>query len=121
MDPAKIQKQPSEIDLASLASLYASVGFGAAGACDLAQLEQAVSRSLIYIALDNVDNTIIGVLRAMSDGALTTWIAEVIVAPARQRTGVGKQLVETFLEDYAHTAIYAEALAGSEVFLSAVA
>jgi predicted N-acetyltransferase YhbS len=38
---------------------------------------------------------VIGFLRAVTDGAVTTYVAEILVAPERRRQGIGAALIET--------------------------
>lgn len=45
-------------------------------------------------------DTIIGFARAMSDEAFAVYIADILVAPARQREGIGRALTEAIQEHY---------------------
>ena len=44
--------------------------------------------------------SIIGFARAMSDEAFAVYIADILVAPTRQREGIGRALTEAIQEHY---------------------
>ena len=54
--------------------------------------------SCTVVALE--DTRVVGFARAMSDEAFAVYIADILVAPDRQRQGIGRQLVETILRRY---------------------
>jgi len=43
---------------------------------------------------------VIGFARAMSDEAFAVYIADILVAPDRQRQGIGRALVDAILDHY---------------------
>ena len=74
-------------------------GHEAAQAVDTQRLHRAIeSSSLALVALD--DDAVIGFARAMSDEAFAVYIADILVAPDRQRQGIGRALVEAILDHY---------------------
>ncbi len=62
------------------------------------------------------DNQLIGAARVLSDDAICSWVPEVVVMPEWQKKGVGKILLKSISERFAHTAIYTEAFKGTETF-----
>lgn len=114
-----IERHPSSIDLDALARLYEVVGFGLAESYDLRSLQTAIANSdYIVTATDLPTRKLTGFLRALSDDVSVTWISEIIVDPEHQKTGIGRKMLETLVEDLGHTAIYGEALRGSEKFFT---
>ena len=108
---------PTEIEPRSVAELYGSVGWGDPQAYRDAELRMMVAQSTFF-AVAEENGQMIGLLRALSDRVSVTWIAEVVVQPAYQRRGVGAALIAVLLREFAHTAIYAEALAGTDPFFA---
>jgi len=46
------------------------------------------------------DNTLVGILRAVGDGASILLIQDILVYPQYQRQGIGTKLMQTVLEEY---------------------
>lgn len=106
------------IDRSSLAALYEAVGFGTAEDYDHPSL--TVNRLFgpgVYGFFALADEKLIGMARVLSDDALCSWIAEVVIHPVWQRRGVGSALLERINERFAHTSLYADGLNGTERFL----
>ncbi|WP_417822385.1 GNAT family N-acetyltransferase [Terasakiella sp.] len=57
---------------------------------------------------------LIGAARALSDDSICTWIPELCVMPDWQNKGIGSLLVQSIVERFSHTSIYAEAFKGKE-------
>ncbi len=69
-------------------------------ASDPARLRRAIEcSSLAVVALDP-DERVVGFARAMSDEAFAVYIADILVAPERQREGIGTRLAEAILDHY---------------------
>jgi predicted N-acetyltransferase YhbS len=80
-----------------IVALYRAHGW--THASDPKRLRTAIeSSSLALVALD--DANVVGFARAMSDEAFAVYIADVLVAPERQRQGIGRSLVEAILDHY---------------------
>ncbi len=47
-----------------------------------------------------LDGQLIGLARAVSDNATICYIQDILVDPAHQRSGLGRQMVETILGQY---------------------
>lgn len=83
-----------------LLALYDSVGWSAY-TCEPDRLERAVAASLsVFTAWDG--SHLVGLLRAVGDGETILYIQDLLVAPAWQRQGIGRRLMETCLETYPH-------------------
>lgn len=54
--------------------------------------------SYSVVALEG--DRVVGFARAMSDEAFAVYIADILVAPDRQRMGIGRTLAESILEHY---------------------
>jgi GNAT superfamily N-acetyltransferase len=54
--------------------------------------------SFAVVALE--DERVVGFARAMSDEAFAVYIADILVAPDRQRQGIGRTMTEAILEHY---------------------
>lgn len=106
------QKLP---DPSSLRDLFVSIGWGKTEEYDLATL-QASSEGMtkIYTAYDGA--RLVGVARILSDGQTTTQLVDVIVSSSYQKQGIGRKLVKIVLEEYAHTAVYADAFEENAAF-----
>lgn len=46
------------------------------------------------------DDKLIGIIRVVGDGCSIIYVQDIIVAPAYQRKGIGKRLLDTILEKY---------------------
>ncbi|WP_271411528.1 GNAT family N-acetyltransferase [Pseudomonas sp. Q1-7] len=90
-----------------IARVYCSVGWG-----DHYEVSfvRELYRNSGFFVLAQHEGACIGVLRALTDSCLTTWIAEVVVDPAFQRMGVGAAMMKELKKVYRHTAIYSEPL-----------
>jgi GNAT superfamily N-acetyltransferase len=109
----RITSDLSEVSAEQVAQLYESVGFGIAD--DYRADGQLISKLFApgvygFFAKDRSGNSLLGMIRLLSDDYLTSWIAEVCVHPACQRQGIGSALVRAASERFSHTSIYAEVL-----------
>ena len=100
-------------DLArQIADAYISVGMGTA-------YENAVIKALIenssYYVLALSGGDVIGLIRVLSDGVLTSWIAEILVKPGYQGRGIGTEMLQRVKHKYANTSIYTHADIGQSV------
>jgi GNAT superfamily N-acetyltransferase len=66
---------------------------------DPERLRTAV-RCSSYSVVAVEDDTIIGFARAISDEAFAVYIADILVAPARQREGIGRALTQAIQDHY---------------------
>jgi ribosomal protein S18 acetylase RimI-like enzyme len=113
--PWRITSEVSEVSADQVAQLYESVGFGTAD--DYRADGQLISKLFApgvygFFAKNQSDNSLLGMIRLLSDDYLTSWIAEVCVHPACQSQGIGSALVRAASERFSHTSIYAEVLSG---------
>jgi GNAT superfamily N-acetyltransferase len=82
-----------------LLALYASVGWTAYTA-EPDTLVRGVEGSSLVVTARRAGR-LVGLARAVSDGATICYVQDVLVAPDAQRCGVGGALVRTVLERYA--------------------
>lgn len=120
MDNVKYTDDKSLINYDEVAELYESVGFGRAADYKEDPGYEATLRqpgTHAFFALDG-ENHLVGLLRVFSDDRICTWVAEICVRPDRQRLGIGSQLMAMLDKRFGHTAIYVDALSGSEDFFA---
>src|SRR5437016_5540044 len=98
-----------------IAEIYTSVGWG--DSYSIETIKDVYTKST-YFSVAYKEHSPIGILRAFSDDVLTTWLAEIVVKKDAQNKRVGTLLLKIFLNRFKHTAIYTEALAGTENFFS---
>ncbi len=111
-DP-RIVAMPETIHWESLAELMTAVGWGSTH--DSPAL-RAMFGGAVYTVLAEEGGRVVGYVRAFTDRVSVSWIAEIAVHPERQGRGIGGRLMEALLRDLGGTAIYGEALNGSEAF-----
>jgi GNAT superfamily N-acetyltransferase len=95
-------------DIPPLIDLWVQLGWGKPGDTTPDLVRQALAGST-WVAVAKLDGRFAGYARALSDGCIVTYLAEVAVVPALRRRGVGGALVESCLHAFRHTAIYADA------------
>lgn len=79
--------------------LYAAVGWSAY-TDDMMALKKGFQNSLLVLAAYEGDD-LIGILRAVGDGATIVFIQDILVDPWMQRRGVGTALVRSLMDRYA--------------------
>lgn len=83
-----------------LHSLYSSVGW-TAYTDHPDKMAKLLTGSVTYMsAWEN--ERLVGLVRAISDGASIVYIQDILVRPDFQRKGIGRHLLHSFLEQYAH-------------------
>ena len=63
-------------------------------------LEAAYKNSLHVLAALNDEGKLVGILRAVGDGASILFIQDILVYPAYQHQGIGTKLLQQTLEKY---------------------
>ena len=81
-------------------SLYDSVGW-TAYTRDMPALEKGYRNSLLILAAYEKDQ-LVGIARAVGDGATIVFIQDILVKPDRQRQGIGTVLLKAMLDRYAN-------------------
>lgn len=84
-------------DFPGITALYAAHGWTHAN--DPERLRTAIEASS-YSVVAAEEERVVGFARAMSDEAFAVYIADILVAPERQRIGIGRTLAEALLEHY---------------------
>ncbi len=95
--PLVLREADVDADFTGIISLYR--GHGWSHAADPERLRTAVLCSSHSVVATEGDR-IVGFARAMSDEAFAVYIADILVAPDRQRRGIGRAVVEALLERY---------------------
>ncbi len=84
---------------AEIMALYNSVGWSNY-TNNPAMLREAYKNSL-YVLAAYADGKLVGILRAVGDGASVVFLQDLIVLPEFQRHGIGSQLMRKVMEKYA--------------------
>jgi len=66
---------------------------------DPTRLRLAIESSSFSVVAEDEDR-VVGFARAMSDEAFAVYIADILVAPDRQREGIGRSLARAILDHY---------------------
>lgn len=99
-------------DAAQIIDAYVAVGWGSKGDYVEDDLRKAMDRLSVLVAIEN--DTVVGVIRALSDNYLETQILDVVVDPKFTHKGIAQVLVNKMIEQFKHTAIYTKAMKGTE-------
>ena len=92
-------KEYKEYQEDKIRTLYAAVGWTAYTE-DLPALKRGFQNSLLILAAYE-DGELIGLIRAVGDGATVVFVQYILVAPQKQRQGVGTALLKAVLDRYA--------------------
>ena len=91
-------KQNPQLDFQAVLDLYASVGWtGYSSHPEM--LEKALEHSLLVLAAVDGD-CLVGLLRAVGDGYSIIFIQDILVLPAYQRQGIGRNLLEQAISHF---------------------
>ena len=93
-------KEYKEYQEDEIQTLYAAVGWTAYTE-DLPALERGFQNSLLVLAAYE-DGELIGLIRVVGDGATVVFVQDLLVAPQKQRQGVGTALLKAVLERYSN-------------------
>lgn len=105
-------------DSVTVRDVFIAAGWGKESEYDLKILQASLKgMTRIYCAYDA--DKLIGIARVLSDGHTVSQLVDIVVIPSYQKQGIGRKLMAAFIEDYNHTAIYAEGLAGNDDFFAA--
>lgn len=88
------------VELAELTRLYQAVGWRAY-TVDPAKMARLLPGSLYYL-IARSDDQLVGCLRAVGDDASILYIQDILVDPAFQRRGIGRELIRRTLERFGH-------------------
>ncbi len=94
------------IDPRELTDLYSDAGWGEFHGSEHILLERFEKST--FSAFSTRDEKVVGCIRVLSDRVSVTWVAEILVAKAYQRQGIGRELVAYTLKEFQHTDIYME-------------
>lgn len=86
---------------AELVSLYASVGWKD-DLRDPQALERAVCQSSFVVCARADTAELLGLVRALSDDVTVCFVQDLLVRPEAHRQGLGRALLGTVMERYAH-------------------
>ena len=81
-------------------TLYAAVGWTAYTE-DLPALKRGFQNSLLILAAYE-DGELVGLIRAVGDGATIVFVQDILVIPQKQRQGIGTALLKAVLDRYSN-------------------
>jgi GNAT superfamily N-acetyltransferase len=116
----ELSTDPSLMSLADIAAIYASVGFGSeADYIGRPHFMERLFGPGVFGVFAFDGGKPVGFLRALSDGCMVAWIAEVCVIPSHQRRGIGRRLMQAADAHFPDVALYAKAFTQNAVFFNA--
>ena len=89
------KQNPQQLDFQAVLDLYESVGWISYTAKPK-MLEEALKNSLVVLYAFDGDK-LVGLIRAVGDGASILFIQDILVNPSYQRQGIGSQFVKKIL------------------------
>lgn len=93
-------------DAPAFATLLAELGWGAS---DNIGHAETLLHGATWFALAEKEGHLVGYVRALSDRTTVTYLAEIGVAKAHRRRGLGSALLDAVVAEFGYTAIYASA------------
>ncbi len=110
MDTITLSFDPLCVDPADAAALYVELGWGTPARYSAARLRRSLAQCNVVLSAHNAAGELVGLLRALTDGALDTKILDLVIAPEYQRQGLGLRMMARFAGHRAvrGTAIYFE-------------
>ena len=93
-------KEYKEYQEDEIQTLYAAVGWTAYTE-DLPALERGFQNSLLVLAAYE-DDELIGLIRVVGDDTTVVFVQDLLVAPQKQRQGVGTALLKAVLDRYSN-------------------
>ena len=91
-------REYTDPDWNELMPLYAAVGW--TNYTDKPEMLRAAYAHSLCILAAYEDDRLLGVVRAVGDGATIVFIQDILVAPERQRRGIGTALLRALLERF---------------------
>ena len=95
-----------------IGDMYTACGWGSR--YDWQTIQKAMKNTGYYLAALDESGKIVGMLKAYTDTVFLTYLSELIVDVSAQKKGIGTAMLKKFTEDFAHTAVYVDAYAGTE-------
>ena len=87
-----------QLNQADVLALYQAVGWNMYTR-DPKKLERAIAQSLSVLGAHDGDR-LVGLIRAVGDGETFLFIQDLLVLPSYQRQGIGRQLVNTLVDQF---------------------
>ncbi|MDO4705005.1 MAG: GNAT family N-acetyltransferase [Comamonadaceae bacterium] len=94
--------------LPSIGDVYLKSGWGTA--YSLSMLRKMFRGAYYVVAISSV--SVMGFIRAFTDGVCVTHLSEILVHPDYRGKGVGEVMMKKMLGDLSHTTMYAEVMRG---------
>lgn len=94
-----ILKDYSTYNEEEILALYSSVGW--TNYVQRPEMLKAAYNSSLYILGAYVDARLVGIIRAVGDGASIVFLQDLLVLPAYQRQGIGTKLMQAVLTKFA--------------------
>lgn len=86
-------------------TLYLSVGWGSINDYDTDTWQKTLNETTGIITA-YADGSLVGLARILSDNAHDSYLTDIVVHPAFQNKGIGRQIMNHVIHSYGHTNIY---------------
>lgn len=115
-DGIRIIRDVSMLTAEAMADVCESVGFSIKNVTPEEVLVRCWRQDHIHADLAFAGGRLVGLARVFSDGVRSSWLSEICVHPDWQRKGVGRALLASVRDRFAHTALFTEAFADNLEF-----
>ena len=113
----QIVRNIQNIDFSEIIDIYLQNGWGKRYSKDkIKQLFE--SSNYVLFAQETESKKVIGFIRILTDGIMTSWIAEILIKPEYQAKGIGRRLLDESKTDLGCTDIYGETFIENEKFFA---
>lgn len=89
----------AELDLDEVLEVYRSSGLGARRPVEDTARMAAMVRNANLVLTCRVDGALVGLARSVSDFSYVTYLSDIAVTRAHQRSGIGRALIEATREE----------------------
>ncbi|MEN3586249.1 GNAT family N-acetyltransferase [Streptomyces sp. ZYX-F-203] len=83
-----------DLDLDEVLRVYRESGLGERRPVDESERMAAMVRNADLIVTARVDGELVGIARSVSDFAYVTYLSDIAVVSAHQRSGIGRELID---------------------------
>lgn len=88
-----------DLDIDEVLEVYRSSGLGERRPIDDTERFTAMVRNANLIVVCRIEGTMVGISRSVSDFSYVTYLSDIAVSRAHQRSGIGKALIEATLRE----------------------
>ncbi|TQK50293.1 acetyltransferase (GNAT) family protein [Streptomyces sp. SLBN-118] len=89
----------TDLDIDEVLEVYRASGLGERRPVEDRERFRAMVRRANLVLVARVDGELIGIARAVSDFSYVTYLSDIAVARAHQRSGIGRALIEALRQE----------------------